>query len=125
MARKALKKHIFLAVIFCMIIIFNGCATYEMTVTEKKDMESEVYSDEWEQYNRTSAMIAELSESDEFRNADYDKRYALAKDLLDELESEGLVEKVEYLEEQGLFTFEYSNGSGGGIRLNDFDKSKN
>lgn len=66
------------------------------------------------------ARIREVIESDEYISSSILERKAIAEQLLNELSEDGLIKDIQFSEEDDLFSFEYDDGTLGGVMIRDF-----
>lgn len=70
--------------------------------------------------DRADEEIAALVDSEAFQNGSLQEREALASGLMSELRKGGCVSDVFY--EDGLFSFQYTDGTLGGLMIEDFSQ---
>ncbi len=62
-------------------------------------------------------------ESDDYKNADKDKKVEMALQFVDELQKEGLIQHYDYFENNELISYTHLNGTLGGISFHDFNET--
>lgn len=96
----------------------------EVSEEESSEAESSVDED-IAVMSETEKYISELTDSDEYKNADIAEKKKQALALLDELIGKGLIEKDSVVESDGMISFQYKGGILGGIMLKEFEPYMN
>ncbi len=66
--------------------------------------------------------IGQLIESDDYIKASIEEKEEFASILLNKLENQGYIKGLYYDKENSLFSFQYADGTLGGIQMDDFNK---
>ena len=109
----------------------EGCISIEeakqMGVLENPETKEEsAFSDtELSDMEDVNIMIRRLVESEEFKNADLDKRKELGENLLKELLDKKLIKDYNVFDGDSIITFTYNSGALGGIQVTSFDPDFN
>ncbi len=74
---------------------------------------------------RVEERVSHMCSSDEYENADTEKKRELALELLRQLESDGLITKGSIYSSDEMISYQYSGGGTGGIQLTQFDPYMN
>lgn len=132
---KIMKKFYSLLVI-CAIMIFCISCTYNDTDSVKEDTStdisefqpvagSEVVVGNDDNVWYVNATIESVTNTEDYQNGDVSQRYRMISYILNDLQSEGSIYNLYYDDGDCLFTFDYVNGTGGGVMLKDFDPDYN
>ncbi|MBE6717409.1 MAG: hypothetical protein E7573_10880 [Ruminococcaceae bacterium] len=86
------------------------------------DSDSNLNDETIKEMSEVDNAICDIMNSDNYENADKDKKEQLVNDILEELENQGMILKnsIKYNEETEQFTFQYSSGISGWVLLNSF-----
>lgn len=118
---------------FILSISILGCSQVEQPTSDKQVQTQNTQIEQSEQDEHVQSKITpeqyvdntinELIESEEFKTGDIEIRKKLSEDLMNELEKLKYINNVYY--EDNMYTFQYSNGSLGGIMLKDWNPMLN
>lgn len=109
----------------------EGCISIEeakqIGILENPETKEEnVFSDtELSDMEDVDIMIRRLVESEEFKDADLDKRKELGENLLKELLEKKLIKDYKVFDGDSIITFTYNSGALGGIQVTSFDPDFN
>lgn len=108
---------IFVLVIVCFIFII-------INRVDKNELEEQKvsYSEE-DAIEMVDQMIRDLTKSDEFLSADEEKRKEMSYQLLKHLKNSELIKNFKFQEKSHMYSFEYIDGTTGGISLKDFSSN--
>ncbi len=122
-----MKHKLALAILAAVILIdFGACVqspsnTESLQSSETIETSSQPSSDdEYRKVAYVDERIDQLMKSSAYKNSSFEKQKELIFDMLKELERERYIINLYYNEESLLFSFEYSNGTLGGVSLRDF-----
>ena len=124
-----MKKIFILAL--CSIFFISGCGYAETVSSEparesviaQSSVESSEESDElWDKMNEADEKINEFLSSDEYKNAEKDKKAEMALSFLEELKNDGLIQHYDYFEDNEMISYNHFNGALGGISFRDFNE---
>lgn len=123
-------KRVFILAL-CSMVLISGCGNAETVSSEparesviaQSSVESSEESDElWDKMNEADEKIKEFLSSDEYKNAENDKKAEMALSFLEELKNDGLIQHYDYFEDNELISYTHLNGVQGGISFHDFSE---
>ena len=80
-------------------------------------------SDElWEKMNQAEEKATEFLKSDDYKNADKDKKVEMALKFVGELKNDGFIKSYDYSKDNELISYTHLNGVLGGISFHDFSE---
>ena len=121
-------KRVFILAL-CSMVLISGCGNAETVSSEparesviaQSSVESSEESDElWDKMNEADEKINEFLSSDEYKNAEKDKKAEMALSFLEELKNDGLIQHYDYFDDDELISYTHLNGVQGGISFHDF-----
>lgn len=122
-----------------LILLFTGCGSpkegistkadsmitaAEYVTTEAKGVTTETKSPDTNPYY-VDEQIKIATEANSFQNLSIDNRKEIINKLLTQLKCDGAINYFSYNECGCVFSFEYSNGTPGGIQIKEFDPNLN
>ncbi len=124
-----MKKILFLLI--CSLMMLSACENSD-TVSQNSVSESVIQSsaesisresDElWEKMNQAEEKATEFLKSDDYKNADKDKKVEMALKFVGELKNDGFIKSYDYSKDNELISYTHLNGVLGGISFHDFSE---
>lgn len=120
-----IKSYRFIAGLFASVLFFHGLTgcTQPEAVPEDAPMTSADTENIPEE--NVDERIDTLLASEEYQAAPTEERAKLVDALLQQMKESGTIRQYHYFSEEAFFSFEYSDGSAGGVMLKDFSSEFN
>lgn len=116
---------ILVGVIFmCMITVRDKSSVKETETERYEQITSEEDSSVLEKNDVVNERIKGLLNSETYKMAEDEERVALVSELLTGLETSGYIKNLSLNEENNLFSFQYIDGTLGGVTIEDFSQSE-
>ena len=121
-----MKKFLFLFI--CSVMMLSACGNSDIAPSANESIvpssvESSEESDElWGKMNQAEEKLKEFLESDEYKNAEKDKKVEIALKFVGELKDDGFIANYDYDEGNELISYNHLNGVLGGISFHDFSE---
>ncbi len=122
-----MKKIFILAI--CSVVLLSACGNNAETVPQQSVSENSVQEygteeesyDLWEKMHQAESQAANFLESEEYLNADKEKKIEMALNFVGKLKDDGLIANYDYFKENAMISYTHLNGVQGGISFFDFD----
>lgn len=102
------------------VFILNLCCLVAVGC-EKPSEESAYRKEEIDMNEYVDEQIQAIVQSDAYKNASIDQREQIISHLLSQLKKEEAINNFLYEKGNYLFSFEYCDGTLGGVKIKDFD----
>ena len=120
------KNRIIIVIITVTLVIISLLITFMLkkednnpTISDTKGM------DKADEEIDVDKLIYNLINSDTYSKMSYNEKKEACKKLLDELKSKEVITFYDYSEITGLYSFEYKDGTLGGIQIKEWDPYMN
>lgn len=120
MINKIVSIVIVIILILVLSITLCGCSnTINITEEHLTSIDSEL--GEYDEIEYIDSKIKFITETDEYKSAEIDERKAIINQLLIQLKKDKRIRNFSYNKDNFLFSFEYLDGSLGGVMIKEFD----
>lgn len=120
MINKIVSIVIVIILILVLSITLCGCSnTINITEEHLTSIDSEL--GEYDEIEYIDSKIKFITETDEYKSAEIDERKAIINQLLIQLKKDKRIRNFSYNKDNFLLSFEYLDGSLGGVMIKEFD----